>query len=442
MIANFAYGVLARLGIAWQNLESVNPRLILLSMTGFGDSGPERDYVAYGVTQEELCGIYSLTGYEGEGPLKSGPNIGDPMNGLHGVIAILAALHERNRTGRGQYIELSQYESSIGFIGEFILDYVVNGRVAQPVGNAHPFWAPHGIYPARGDDQWVAIVARSEDDWQRVLAVLGADDLGRETRFQNLAARLAHRAELDRELARWTVAWEREELAVALQAQGVPAAPVLTSLEVQEHPHYVRRGFLPTLTHPDGGQYRAGARLGGHSPNNLFPTGDGQFIHIAAAGATVFVRLAILMGRKDLLSDSRFNTPQGRNEHWQPLDEIVTQWCTQYPLDALEKMLHEAEVPATRVSTMADIFKDAHYRAREMLITVHDDDLGPLTHPAVVPKLSGTPGRVHWSGRRLGQDTRHVLTEMVGLPAVEVERLEAAGVLLCDHSESRAGTDP
>jgi crotonobetainyl-CoA:carnitine CoA-transferase CaiB-like acyl-CoA transferase len=256
VIANFAYGVLARLGVDWQDLEPVNPRLILLSMTGFGDSGPERDYVAYGVTQEELSGIYSLTGYEGEGPLKSGSNIGDPMNGLHGVVAILAALHERDRTGRGQYIEFSQNESSIGFIGDLVLDYVVNGRMAQPTGNAHPLWAPHGIYPARGEDQWVAIAARNEDDWQRVLAVLGADDLGREARFQSLADRLTHRADLDRELARWTVAWERQELAVALQAQGVPAAPVLTSLEVQYHPHYEARGFLPTLTHPDGGQYR------------------------------------------------------------------------------------------------------------------------------------------------------------------------------------------
>jgi crotonobetainyl-CoA:carnitine CoA-transferase CaiB-like acyl-CoA transferase len=256
IVANFSYGVLARLGLDWAQLATLNPRAILLSMTAFGDSGPERDYVAYGVTQEELSGIYSLTGYPDGEPLKSGSNIGDPMNGMHGAVALLAALVERERTGAGQYIELSQLESTIPFIGEVILDFTVNGRVASPTGNAHVAWSPHGIYPARGDDEWVAIVARDDAEWSALLGVLGGGDLADDLRFASEADRLAHRSELDNALAGLTASMDRTLLAEALQAVGVPAAPVLNSVEVQHHPHYLARDYVQVHPYPSGGDYR------------------------------------------------------------------------------------------------------------------------------------------------------------------------------------------
>ncbi len=256
VIANFAYGVLARLGIAWPDLEPVNPRIVLISMTAFGDSGPERDYVGYGVTQEELSGIYGMTGYEDGEPLKSGTNIGDPMNGMHGAAAIIAALLERERTGRGQYIEFSQLESSIVFIGEAILDYTVNGRVTAPAGNTHPLWAPHGIYPARGVDQWLAIAPRGEEGWAGLTHVLEAPSLRDDPRFRTLADRLRHRAELDEALGRWTARRDKQELAEALQAAAVPASPVLTSIEVLQHQQYAQRSYAQVVEHPDGGAYQ------------------------------------------------------------------------------------------------------------------------------------------------------------------------------------------
>lgn len=153
VIANFAAGVIERLGIGWSRLRQVNPRLVLVSMPSFGDDGPERDYVAYGVSQEELAGLYALTGYASEGPLKTGSNVGDPMNGMHAALAVAAALTERERTGLGQYVELSQLESSLQFVGETILEYGLNGQVRGPAENAHPRWAPLGIYATAGSDQ-------------------------------------------------------------------------------------------------------------------------------------------------------------------------------------------------------------------------------------------------------------------------------------------------
>jgi crotonobetainyl-CoA:carnitine CoA-transferase CaiB-like acyl-CoA transferase len=255
VIANFAAGVLDRLEISWPHLEAVNPRLVLISMPSFGDTGPERDYVAYGVTQEELAGLYGMTGYEDDGPLKTGSNVGDPMNGMHGAFAVASALVERERTGFGQYIEMSQLESSVQFIGETLVDYAVNGRINGPQGNTHPRWAPQGVYPATGDDQWIAITAEDDAQWQTIVEVLGVEALRDDPRFADEPARHEARMALDQELAAATASHDRFELARELQRRGVPAAPVLNSMEVQRHRWLTEPGYVQTLPHPSG-EYR------------------------------------------------------------------------------------------------------------------------------------------------------------------------------------------
>ena len=255
VIANFAAGVLDRLEINWTQLEPVNPRLVLISMPSFGDTGPERDYVAYGATQEELAGLYGITGYEGDAPLKTGSNVGDPMNGMHAALAVSAALVERERTGRGQYIELSQLESSVQFIGETVLDFSLDGHIVGPRGNAHPRWAPHGVYPAAGDDEWIAITAEDEAQWQTLVDVLGLEALRDDPRFADEAGRHEARMPLDEQLGGATALHDRFELATELQARGVPAAPVLNSIEVQRHRWLSEAGYVQTLPHPAGGEY-------------------------------------------------------------------------------------------------------------------------------------------------------------------------------------------
>ena len=256
VIANFAAGVIERLSIAWPDLEVINPRVILMSMTGFGDSGPQRGYVGYGVTQEELCGLYSITGYQDGEPLKSGSNVGDPMNGMHAVVAVLAALVERERTGRGQYIELSQLESAVGFIGEFLLDQSANARTSGPTGNAHPCWAPQGIFPARGEDAWIAIAVETDAQWTTLTAVLGAADLAESMPLRYLVGRRAAGPELDRQIGEYTISLDRFELAAELQARGVPAAPVQDSIEVLHEPSLEESGFVQNRPHPSGHPYR------------------------------------------------------------------------------------------------------------------------------------------------------------------------------------------
>ena len=256
VIANFAAGVIERLGIGWSRLRQVNPRLVLVSMPSFGDDGPERDYLAYGVSQEELAGLYALTGYAGESPLKTGSNVGDPMNGMHAALAVAAALTERERTGLGQYVELSQLESSLQFVGETILEYGLNGQVRGPAGNAHPRWAPLGIYATVGSDQWIAIAGQDEEQWQVLTGILELGTPTADPRFADEASRHRHRASLDQAIGEATRQHKRFVLAAELQSRGVAAAPVLNSDDVQHHPWFSESGYVQAHAHPAGGEYR------------------------------------------------------------------------------------------------------------------------------------------------------------------------------------------
>jgi crotonobetainyl-CoA:carnitine CoA-transferase CaiB-like acyl-CoA transferase len=177
---------------------------------------------------------------------------------------------------------------------------------------------------------------------------------------------------------------------------------------------------------------RTGTRLPDSTPNNLYPTRDGHYVQITALADAPFRRLAAVMGRPELGTDPRFAGQRTRFEHQDEIDALISEWTQTQDAETLEKRLHAGDVPASRIFTMADIFRDAHYRAREMLVSVPDDDLGSVTLAGVVPKLSATPGRLRWSGRRIGQDTRAFLREDAGLADAEIDRLVVEGVVYCD----------
>lgn len=184
---------------------------------------------------------------------------------------------------------------------------------------------------------------------------------------------------------------------------------------------------------------RAGARLPNSAPNNLYPTRDGSYIHIAALADSIFRRLAVVMGQPELGSDPRFADQNSRNRNEDLTDELVAKWTLSRDLADLERILESGNVPASRIFTMADIFKDPHYRARDMLVDTTDDDLGSVTLAGIVPKLSATPGKVRWSGHRIGQDTRAILRKYADLSDARIDELVRAGVVFCDpHVDSKA----
>jgi crotonobetainyl-CoA:carnitine CoA-transferase CaiB-like acyl-CoA transferase len=177
---------------------------------------------------------------------------------------------------------------------------------------------------------------------------------------------------------------------------------------------------------------RAGSRLPGNTPNNLYLARDGQYIHITAASNAVFTRVARVLGRPELATDERFATATARARNEDALDAIILSWTQKHDGAALEQLLHAAEVPAARIYTMEDIFKDPHYAARGMVASAVDEDWGTVSMPAVVPKLKGTPGVIRHAGRRIGQDTRDVLRDIAGLTDEDIQRLEADKVIACD----------
>ncbi|MBI4233872.1 MAG: CoA transferase [Chloroflexi bacterium] len=255
LIENFRYGAMERLGYGYPVLRSLRPDIIYCSMPAFGNSGPWRDYIQYGIGQEHLAGMASMTGYPGQGPMKSGINHGDPITGSHAAGALLAALLYRRRTGKGMFIDISHYESAVALIGEHILSLQVTGRNPGPRGNRHPCMAPHGVFPCRGDDRWVSIAVGSDAEFRALCASMGNPELAQDPRFADSLSRLEHQEELEGIIAAWTRGQTASQVAERLQRAGVPAMPVMDARDLLEDPQHRARETFVEITHPEAGTH-------------------------------------------------------------------------------------------------------------------------------------------------------------------------------------------
>ncbi len=317
VVENFRPGGLEKWGLGYDALSRLNPGLVMVRISGFGQSGPYSDRAGYGVIGEAVSGIRHITGDPDRPPSRVAVSITDYITGLYGAFGAVMALLARGKSGRGQYVDTALYECAFSFMEPHIPAYEKLGLVAQ----------------------------------------------------------------------------------------------------------------------------RAGSRLPDSTPNNLYVSRDKQFVHITAMGDAVFRRLVGCMGAPELAADPRFADAVERSRHHEEIDDLIGRWTARHDLTELERVLHAAGVPATRIFTMADIFSDPHYRARGAVVEAPDADLGSVAMAAPVPRLSDTPGAVRHAGHRVGEDTRRVLCEVAGLPAAEIERLQAAGVVLCDKREAGEETE-
>ena len=254
LVENFRAGVLDKQGLGWNALEKVNPRLVYLKLSSQGATGPERDYGSLGSTLEQTAGIASLTGYSDGIPLLTNETYPDPVAGILGAGALNAALRRARQTGRGQFIDFSQREATIGLLGDALLDYELNRRVAGPIGNRDPGAAPHGVYPCRGEDAWIAIAVETDDQWQGLREAMGDPEWSRDDRFSAADGRLHLQDEIDAQLAAWAAGFDHIELMHLLQRHGVPAGAVLNGVEVLADPQLVARGWWEQVTPTEIGQ--------------------------------------------------------------------------------------------------------------------------------------------------------------------------------------------
>ena len=257
LIENFRQGSLERLAYDYAALRRIRPDLIYVSMPAFGNTGPWKGYLGYGIGQEQLSGMAHLTGYAGDGPMKSGINHGDPITGSHAAGLLLAALRHRRRTGEGMYIDVSQQESSVALTGGEVLAYQMTGREPERMGNRSRWHAPSGAYPCAGEDRWITIAAVDERQWAALANVMASDtgtpELASDARFATAQARLAHQDELDAVISRWTGTRDAFALAQRLQSAGIPAAPVMRGPDLLQAPHYMERETFLTVDHPQVG---------------------------------------------------------------------------------------------------------------------------------------------------------------------------------------------
>jgi crotonobetainyl-CoA:carnitine CoA-transferase CaiB-like acyl-CoA transferase len=317
VIENFRPGGLEKWGLGYETLSSINPRIVMVRISGFGQTGPYSQRAGYGVISEAFSGIRHITGDPDRPPTRVAVSMTDYITGLYSAFGAVMALLVRDRTGRGQYIDSALYECAFSFMEPWIPAYEKLGHVAS----------------------------------------------------------------------------------------------------------------------------RTGARLPESTPNNLYPTAGGGFIHITAMGDALFRRLAAAMGQPHLAADARFASALARSGNHEELDALIAEWTLTLPLPDLERILADHNVPAARIFTMADIFRDPHYRARESVVEAPDDDFGSVAMAAVVPRLSKTPGRVVHSGHRIGQDTRDVLRSFLRYSETRIDALEAAGVVTCDRSHAPQGSN-
>ena len=307
VIENFRPGALEQWGLGYEDLQAVRPDLVMVRISGFGQTGPYRHRAGYGIVGEAVSGLRYLNGDPDRPPARNATALTDYITGLYAAFGAVLALLHRQLTGRGQMIDAALYEGAFSFVEPFVPLYDKLGIVAQ----------------------------------------------------------------------------------------------------------------------------RCGSRMPDATPNNLYPTRDGDWIHIAAFADHMFRDLCTLMGRPELGCDERFATLVSRNRHPDPIDAAIAEWTVTRDLAEIEGALHELSIPATRIFSMADIFRDPHFAARAMLAEVGDPSLGTVRLAAPVPRLSETPGAIRHAGRRVGEDTSRVLADVAGASEEEIASLNAAGVVFC-----------
>ncbi|WP_417691926.1 CaiB/BaiF CoA transferase family protein [Pseudomonas sp.] len=303
LVENFRPGTLESWGLGWDTLSKINPRLIMLRISGYGQTGPYRDRPGFGVIGEAMGGLRHLTGYPGQAPVRVGISLGDSLSSLYGVIGVLLALQERQNSGMGQFIDVALYESVFAMMESLVPEYDACGYIREPAGSA-----------------------------------------------------------------------------------------------------------LPGIT-----------------PSNSYPCNDGHFVLIAGNGDSIYKRLMQLIGRPDLADDPRLAHNDGRGEHAERIDAAIAEWTLQRDRDQVLEALNQALVPAGFPYTAADIVKDPHYLARQMIETVQTS-AGALKVPGVLPKLSRTPGRLGAGGPQLGEHTDDLLAGL-GLSGEQVRGLRERGII-------------
>ncbi len=255
VVQKFSAGAIDRMGLGYETLTQVKPDIIMVSICGYGQTGPERQYMGYGPASVPLAGISSLSGYRGLGPAEVGISYGDPNAGVFGAFAVMAALAYRHRTGKGVHVDLALWEALLVLMPEGLMDYAMNKTQPQRDGNRDRWIAPHGCFKCQGDaDKWVTIVCGTDAEWQALCQAMGKPELATDKRFADVTARKANEDLLEEMITAWTKERDRWEVTEILQKAGVAAFPSMSNKDLATNAHLNARGYLVQKEHPEVGK--------------------------------------------------------------------------------------------------------------------------------------------------------------------------------------------
>lgn len=255
IVCNLGGDQLDRWGVGYEEAVKINPRIIVMTIPTMESGGSRARWHAFGDSFAALSGIKSVSGQAGELPLNFGHQYPDfSANPFHAAIALMAALHHRERTGEGQFVEVSQYESTAALIGASVLEFTANGSIPAPSGNRSLDAAPHNIYRCRGEESWCAITVFTDYQWQALAAVDGLSAL-RRPEFATLDGRRRNEAEVDSIIEAWTEGWDRQDLGRFLQERGVPAGPYQDIPDIVGVDPVLGDRYFTRLAHPIGREF-------------------------------------------------------------------------------------------------------------------------------------------------------------------------------------------
>ena len=236
VIENFSAGVMDRLNLSYAAVSAANPRLIYISMSGYGHNGPRRDWTSMNMNLQGYSGLMMVSGAEGDPPTAISNSWNDYIGGLHACFAILQAIDDRTASGQGRLIDLSQFECSTAMIGSLLLSSAVDDAVPTRHGNRSDRYAPQGVYPCAGTDDWCALSVQTDEEWQALATLIGQASWGAEPRLQRFSGRLRHHDEIDENISAWSRRYSSKEVEARLRAAGISADRVRRIDEVVDDP--------------------------------------------------------------------------------------------------------------------------------------------------------------------------------------------------------------
>ena len=241
-------------GLDYSALKEVKSDIIMVSVPGFGSTGPDKNYISYAATVQAIGGLAASFGYPGGEPATPSIFLADSVGGMYGALSVCSAIFYHHKTGKGQHVELAQNEAIITLLPEIILEYEMNGRIRPRLGNRDEIMAPHGCYPCKGGDKWVAIAISSDEEWKALCRVMGNPDWSNNEKFSDQYNRWQNQDELNKLIGGWTKDFAHYEVMHKLQKVGVAAGASLSTEEIFNDPHVKERGALVELNHPKVGK--------------------------------------------------------------------------------------------------------------------------------------------------------------------------------------------